>query len=256
MTLTANPEREVDTRAASHWAFFGVANLLVVMALSIMSWYWLADPLWSPFDIYPLPFSAALFWSILFIVFAGFVCEFAGFDRIKQPWRGIAILGAATAFGISVTWFLANGVGHLYSDFSADRPGGLGYFAGALFVLFGFGTWVTSVLNWNHWPWPQLGLRQPASGLCELAVVAVPTVALYLLIGLPAFTTSAHTLLSGDAVLGWFYAIVVVVILTGQLLDNWPWRLAGGDRHPGRVAALATSATQLSAPPCSSRCSP
>ncbi len=37
--------------------------------------------------------------------------------------------------------------------------------------------------------------------------------------------------------LGWFYSIVVAVILTGQTLDNWPWRLFGGG---GRTAIAAT----------------
>ena len=241
MTLAASREPRVEHPVRTHWAVFGLANLLVVAALAIGSWYLLADPEISPLNFYPLPFNAALFWAVLFIVFAGFVCEFTGFDRIPQPARGFAILGSVAVFGVAVTWLLAFGLGRLAPDFAADRPDGLGYFAGALFVLFGFGTWVTSVLNWKHWPWPQLGLRQPLSGLCELAVIAVPTIALYLLLGLPSFSASStNAVMSGDTVLGWFYSIVVVVILTGQLLDNWPWRLAGGDQHPGRVALVAT----------------
>lgn len=126
----------------------------------------------------------------------------------------------------------------MYPDFAADREGGLGYFAGALFVLFGFGTWVMVVLNWQHWPWTSLGMKQPLVGLCEIAFVAVPTLALYFVFGLPSVSLSAtDPLMTVDTVLGWFYCVVVVVILTGQTLDNWPWRLFGGG---GKTALAAT----------------
>ena len=237
---TPRTPRRSDPAGPPRTALFGVANLVVVTCLALASWYLLADPTTSPWHFYPLPFNAALFWGILFIVFAGFVCEFTGFDRLRRPARGLALLAATFLFGIAVTAVLALGLGARNADFAADRPGGLGYFAGALFVLFGFGTWVMSVLNWRHWPWPQLGLRQPLAGLCEIVVIAIPTLALYLVIGLPAFSTTVHDpLMSGDTVLGWFYSIVVVVILTGQCLDNQPWQFLGGGR-PGRVAAIST----------------
>ena len=90
------------------------------------------------------------------------------------------------------------------------------------------------VLNWMHWPWPKLGLKQPLIGLCEIAFMMVPTLALYLVFGLPSVSGNAATsLMSVDTVRGWFYSIVVAVILTGQTLDNWPWRLFGGG---GRTA--------------------
>ncbi|MGV9868444.1 hypothetical protein [Rhodococcus koreensis] len=214
------------------WVYFGLANVAVVAILSVVTWYLLVDPEWSPWGLYPLPLNAVLFWALLFIVFAGFVCEFAGFDRLGQPFRGFAILGSAVAFAIAVTWLLAHGLGSLFTDFAADRDGGMGYFAGALFVLFGFGTWVMTVLNWGHWPWKSLGLRQPALGLCELAAVAIPTIALYVILGVPAVSaTSTNALMSVDTLLGWFYSVVVSVILTGQTMDNWPWRVIGRGRN-------------------------
>jgi hypothetical protein len=48
--------------------------------------------------------------------------------------------------------------GHLNADFTASREGGLGYFAAALFALFAFSTRACAVVNWTHWPWPDLGL--------------------------------------------------------------------------------------------------
>lgn len=213
---------------------YGLANLGVVVVLALGSWYLLADPTLSPWKLYPLPFNAALFWAILFIVYIGFNTEFWGIDRVPQPLRGFVIICATTVFAVGVTWLLANVLGRFYPAFAGTRDGGLGYFAGALFVLFGFATWVMVVLNWMHWPWPQLGMKQPLIGLCEIAFMMVPTLALYLVFGLPSVSGSAATpLMSVDTVLGWFYSIVVAVILTGQTLDNWPWRLFGGG---GRTA--------------------
>ncbi|MCQ4121857.1 hypothetical protein [Rhodococcus tibetensis] len=242
MTATLSPSRtSAPADRSRSWVVFGLANLAVVATTALATWYLLADPQISPWNFYPLPFNAALFWAILFVVYIGFNCEFAGFDRLGQPARGLAILGTTAAFAVAVTWLLANGLGRLYPDFAADRADGLGYFAGALFVLFGFGTWVMAVLNWKHWPWTVLGLRQPLIGLCEIAFIAVPTLALYLVLGLPSVSlTATDPLMPVDTVLGWFYSIVVSVILTGQTLDNWPWRIFGGDRNPRAVAIAST----------------
>ncbi|WP_264067991.1 hypothetical protein [Mycolicibacterium komossense] len=233
------PDQVQHNADRNRWVAFGLANLAVVVGLALSGWYLLADPETSPWNFYPLPFNAALFWAILFVVFIGFNSEFAGFDRLAQPWRGCAIALSAVAFGVAMTWILAAGLGSIDPDFAPDRAGGLGYFTGALFVLFGFGTFVMAVLNWQHWPWPQLGLKQPAVGLAEIAAVAGPTLLLYFVIGLPAASVGdAHPMMSLDSVLGWFYSVVVSVLLTGQTLDNWPWRLAGG---PARVALASTA---------------
>lgn len=48
--------------------------------------------------------------------------------------------------------------------------------------------------------------------------------------------------MSNATVLGWFYSIVVAVILTGQTLDNWPWSMFGGG---GRTALAATIGNAL-----------
>ncbi|MDJ0393480.1 hypothetical protein QMK17_09050 [Rhodococcus sp. G-MC3] len=244
MTATAGVEhtaaQQVSPKAESgrRWFAFGVANLVVVVAISVATWYLLADPTTSPWNFYPLPFNAALFWAILFIVFIGFDCEFAGFDRLAQPWRGLTILVSTGVFAVAVTWLLGSGLGSLFPDFAGTREGGLGYFAGALFVLFGFATWVMVVLNWQHWPWTVFKMKQPLIGLCEIAFVAVPTLALYFVFGLPSVSLSAtHPLMTVNTVLGWFYSIVVAVILTGQTLDNWPWKLFGGG---GKTAIAAT----------------
>ena len=236
-----DPRRDVDGDGAEppgRWVVFGLANLVAVLVVSVAGWYLLADPALSPLGLYPMPFNAVLFWAILFVVFIGFNGEFALFARLGQPWRGLAVTVSTVSFGVVVTWLLAAGLGSVNADFAPGRDDGLGYFTGALFVLFGFGTFVIVVLNWQHWPWPQLGLRQPAVGLAEVAAVTGPTILLYVALGLPAVTAGeAVPLMPLDTVMGWFYSVIVAIILTGQTLDNWPWRLAG---RPGRVAAAST----------------
>ena len=153
-----------DTRAphpAPTWWAHGLTNLAVVLAVTFGGWYLLNDPEMSPLDVYPFPFNAALFWALLFVVWSGFNLEFAGFTRLAQPLRGIAITVATVVFAVVVTWAISAGIGHFYPDFAASRDGGTGYFAGALFVLFGFSTYVLVVVNWAHWPWTDLGLKQP-----------------------------------------------------------------------------------------------
>ncbi len=222
--------------AAPTWWAHGLANLIIVLILTFGGWYLLTDPSTSPLDVYPLPFNAALFWALLFVVWSGFNLEFAGFTGLPQPWRGVAITAATALFAIAVTWALSSGIGHFYPDFAAARDGGTGYFAGALFVLFGFSTYVLVVINWAHWPWPDLGLRQPLVGLCEIAFLLAPTTLIWIVLGVPAVS---QTVASGSAVmdvntlLGWYYSIIVAIVLTGLAMENWPWRLAGSR---GRVA--------------------
>lgn len=217
--------------SAPPWWAFGLANLLVVLAVSLAGWYLLADPRTSPLDVYPLPFNAALFWALMFVVWAGFNLELAGFDRLAQPLRGVAFVAAAIGFGVAVTWLLAEGLGRVDPDFAASREGGVGYFVGALFVLFGFSTYVMSVVNWGHWPFPDQGLTQPRVGFSDIAFLMLPTILLYVVLGLPTLslgTAPESALLSLDTLLGWYYSVIVAIVVTGLLWDNWPWRLAGG----------------------------
>ena len=224
------------TQSPPSWIRHGLASSAVVMILSVVSWWLLADPSWAVFDAYPLPFNGYLFWAIIFVVFAGFNLEFAQFASIRQPWRGLTITAATITFSVVATNVIAHGIGRFYPDFSADRTGGLGYFAAALFVLYAFGTYVLTVVNWGHWPWVQLGLKQPVIGWCEIAFWFFPTLALFLVFGLPAIsetTTPGSALMSIDTTIGWFYCIIVGVVLTGTLLENRPWSRAGG---PAAVA--------------------
>jgi AAT family amino acid transporter len=242
MTTTVYAGESTGTAPARPrpWFVTGLLSLGVVVGLSLGSWYLLVDPKWSPLHTYPFPTNAVLFWAILSVVFVGFNLEFWGFDRLTQPVKGLAIVAVVLALAFGITALLAAGLGHFDPRFSADRKGGTGYFAGALFVLFGFFTFVTVVVNWEHWPWTQMGVSQPKVGLFEIAVMLAPTLLLYLVLGLPTMAISAsagHSILALDTLIGWFYSVIVSMLVTALVMENWPWRLAG----PGwRTAAAST----------------
>jgi AAT family amino acid transporter len=222
------------------WFVTGLLSLAVVVGLSLGSWYLLVDPQWSPLHTYPFPTNAVLFWAILSVVFVGFNMDFWGFNRLAQPAKGLAIIAVVLALAFGITVLLAAGLGQLDPRFAADRKGGTGYFAGSLFVLFGFFTFVTVVVNWEHWPWTRMGLSQPRIGALEIVVMLVPTFLLYLVLGLPTMAISASpgsSILALDTLIGWFYSVIVSMLVTALMTDNWPWRVAGGG---WRTAAAST----------------
>uniref|UniRef100_A0AAU2AE18 AAT family amino acid transporter n=1 Tax=Streptomyces sp. NBC_00093 TaxID=2975649 RepID=A0AAU2AE18_9ACTN len=218
------------------WFAHGLANLAVVTALALASWYLLVDPKWSGLDIYPQPLIAFIFWTVTTFVWLGFNLDFHGFDRLPQPLRGIALILFVTTVGVGITFTLAYGWGHFDATFAADRAGGAGYLTGALFTLFGFFMYVTGVINWGRWPWSKLTTRQPWVGLGQITLLTVPTFILYAVLALPGLATwadPAKAWFTTPTLIGWFYSIIVSSHVTGLLTDNWPWRLAGS---PGRVA--------------------
>ncbi len=229
----------IPSGRTQHWLVFGLANLAAVCVLSLVSWYLLVDPDVSPLDAYPQPYGAYLFWGILVVVWLGFCLEFSPFERLVQPMRGIVIFGVTVVIAFAITIFLAHGWGAIDNSFSARRDLGAGYGAGSLWVLFGFLTYVMSVVNWNHWPWTE-HVRQPWLGLAEISLLIVPTSVLYGVFALPTLVSwldPAHALMTSGTATGWFYAMIVSSIVTGTLLDNWPWRLAGS---PVRIVLAST----------------
>ncbi|MGH3495432.1 MAG: hypothetical protein ACRDQ1_19690, partial [Sciscionella sp.] len=175
---------------------------------------------------------------ILLVVFFGFNLEFHGFDRIRQPWRGLALIVVTVAVALGITALMALW-GRFDPAFAAGRSGGNGYLTPALYVLFGFFTYLTVVINWGHWPWRDKGLTQPSLGFTEIVGVTAPTVVLFLAFVIPnqaSWAKPGHNLLGLTTTIGWVYSIIVVAIITGLLTDNWPWRLAG----PGGRNAAAS----------------
>jgi len=220
------------------WWGFGLANMAVVGVLSIGAWWLLVDPAWSPLASYPQPFTAMLFWTILAVVWVAFTFGWAGPPGLSQPLRGLVALALSAAIGIGITLVLAYGYGAIDPSFAASRPDGAGFTTGNIFVLFAFFSYVIVVVNWTQWPWAGR-ISQPLAGIAELSAVAMPTIVLYAVLALPnlaVWAVPGTTLLSVPTLIGWFYNVIVAVVITGLLTENWPWRLAGS---PPRVALAA-----------------
>lgn len=247
MTATPDavlPESPPAPARTLPWWGFGLANVAVSLALAVLAWWLLVDPEWSPLSSYPQPYTAMLFWTILAVVWIGFTFGWLGPARLPQPVRGLVAIGLSVLVGVGITLLLAHVWGAVDPSFAAARPDGAGYTTGNLVVLFGFFCYVTAVVNWGQWPWAG-ATRQPWTGLGELALMAVPTVALYALLALPSLATWADPAVAPLALptlIGWFYSLIVAVVVTGLLTENWPWRLAGA---PAAVALVSVPGNLL-----------
>lgn len=224
-------------RALAWWAF-GMANLGVVLVLSIGSWWLLADPQWSALGGYPQPYTAVLFWVVIAVVWVGFTFEWLGPASLPQPWRGLAGIALTIAIGVAITVVVAYGWGALDPSFAAGREAGAGFTTGNLFVLFAFFFYVYSAVNAGHWPWSG-PVRQPWTGLGELTLLLIPTFACYSVFVLPnlaMWATPDGAIMDVPDIVGWFYSLVVAAIVTGLIAENRPWSFA---KSPGRIAGVA-----------------
>lgn len=223
------------TRGGLPWWGFGIANIAIVFVVSVLLWWLLIDPQASAVGAYPQPFEAVLFWAIIAAVWIGFNCGWAGPTSMRQPARGLVAIVLTLVIAAVVTVFLAFVWGHFDPSFAASRAGGNGFTTGQLIVLFAFFFYVTAAINWNHWPWAGR-LEQPWLGLAEIATLVLPTLVVYSVLALPGVATWAApsaALISTNTLIGWFYSLIVSVIVTGLIWDNLPWRLA---RTPARIA--------------------
>lgn len=220
------------------WWAFGLANLVIVLVVSVGSWWLLVDPAWSPLDSYPQPYAGILFWTIIATVWVGFTFEWLGPAPLAQPWRGLVGIALVAVIGFVIPLVIAYGWGAVDPTFAAGRAGGAGYSTAQLFVLFAFFFYVCSAVNANHWPWSR-STRQPWTGLGELTLLFAPTLIVYLLLVIPnqaVWAPEGTALMSVPTITGWVYSVVVVAVVTGLLAENRPWSLA---RRPAGVAASA-----------------
>lgn len=211
------------------WHLYGVANIAVVLVLSLLFWYLLTDPKTSPFKTYPYPFNAVLFWAILVTVFLGFNLQLHGFTKYPQPYRGILLIAITVVVSIGVVALVTRGWGAWDPSFAYNRAADLGYLMTALFVLIGFFTYVTVAVNWGLWPWAQLGLKQPWLGIGAILFMTPLTILGYAVLVLPSLAVWAkpgNVFLDLNTTIGWFYDVIVAAVLTGVVWENWPWRLA------------------------------
>jgi AAT family amino acid transporter len=241
-TAALEQPRAVPARVREiHWFGYGVANMAVVCVLSFATWYLFIDPSWGVFSgTYPQPMTAWLFWTIIAFVWVAFNFELHPFTKLPQPWRWLAVAGVTGGLGALIPFAIAYGWGMVDTkNFGPHVPGGIGYLTASLIVLYSFVMFTMSAINWGHWPWAKLKLHQPWLGGAEVAALGVPTLILYFVFAIPALVSWAKpgsAIFTVNTQIGWFYSIVVASILTGAVLENWPWRLAGS---PGRVTIAA-----------------
>lgn len=80
---------DVRVQRTLPWWGFGLANLAVAAVLAVAAWWLLVDPAWSPLGTYPQPFTAAMFWTIISVVWVTFNFGWLGPARLSQPARGL-----------------------------------------------------------------------------------------------------------------------------------------------------------------------
>ncbi|NMO89354.1 hypothetical protein [Actinomycetospora sp. TBRC 11914] len=234
----SDPGTATQGRKGLPWWAFGIANVVIVLVVSVLLWWLLVDPQWSPVGSYPQPFEAALFWSVIATVWIAFNCGWTGPASLPQPTRGLVGIVVVLVVAALVTVLLAFGWGAIDPSFAASRAEGAGFTMGQLIVLFAFFFYVTAAINWMHWPWAGR-LEQPWLGLAEIGALVLPTLVVYGVLAVPNVATWADkgtALIETTTLIGWFYSLIVSVVITGLLWENRPWSLAG---TPGRVAALS-----------------
>ena len=218
---------------------FSLAVFVIVHIVSLIVWRLFADPAQAVWNYNPQPFGMYLFWGILVLVFIGFNFGMAGFQAIRQPWRGLLATGLTLALGFAIPAALVHGYGALDPTFSAANGAGFG--AAGLIVLIGFYGFGVLATGMGAWPWTDHGLAPAQSGLAQLACGGCLTGLGYLLLvypGVSAMPLPRAVLLPLPVTIGWFYSVVVAWLATFLIFDNWPWNLLRRRSHVALAALV------------------
>lgn len=216
---------KLDTESGLSLLAYGVSIVLVTTAVSLFIWYLIGDPEISLLKLYPQPFGAFLFWGILVVVFIGFNSENWPFVNMSQPLAGVLAVVANMVITAVIALGLAYGYGSIDPTFST-LDGGTGWTAIAMIVLFGFYGYGFLSNSPGHWPWKDLGLKQPVVGIIEIFLGTVITTILYMLFMYPnlsEWTQNQNVLMALPTSVGWFYSVIVCWLTTALLWENWPW---------------------------------
>lgn len=206
---------------------FSLVSLLIIFVLSLLVWNVFADPRQGLWKYYPQPFGAILFWSILEVVFLAFMTELWPFHRLQQPVAGLVTLTTGTVFALITVGVLILGYGKLDPAFN---PVGAGWTSTGMVVLMGFYFWGILATNMGHWPWLDLGLKQPWIGVAEFFMGFFLTFLGYIILIYPSLASWAsvdRTIMPLPTAVGWFYSIIVSWLTTFLILENWPWNKLG-----------------------------
>lgn len=206
---------------------FALAHLIIILAVSLVVWQVFADPRQGLWKLYPQPFGAVMFWFILEVVFLAFNGELWLFQGLKQPLAGLLALLTGAVLAFLTVGILVFGIGRFEPAFN---PGGTGWTATGMIVLMGFYFFGILATNMGHWPWVDLGLKQPWVGIVEFFEGFFLAFLGYLVLIYPSvasWSQSGKVILPLATAVGWFYSVIVSWLTTANALDNWPWSRLG-----------------------------
>ncbi|WP_243454362.1 hypothetical protein [Desulfosporosinus fructosivorans] len=206
---------------------FALAHLAIIFLVSFIVWNLFADPKQGVWKLYPQPFGAVLFWFIMEVVFLVFMLEFWPFNRFRQPLMGLVTFLVSTVLAFLTVGILVLGVGAFEPAFN---PSGAGWTATGMIVLLGFYCFGILPTSMGHWPWVDLGLKQPMVGIIEFFVGFFLTFIGYLVLIYPnvaSWSASGKVILPLVTAVGWFYSVILSWLTIANALDNWPWNQMG-----------------------------
>lgn len=223
---------------------WGAATPVVVTAgiwiVSVLSWWLLADPDWSPLGASQAAVGALLFWTILAFIFTGFTFGNWPFSKLPQPMAGVAQVAFDVALGFFAVWLFTFVLGSWDPTFSHAAEGGAGFTAAAFVVLIGFYAYSLVAASWGGYPFE--AQAQPSAGVSQFFLAAFITTLGTIVLIYPNFSAA----LAEDAPVslatatGWVYCSIVVLLLAAMLWENWPWSMIQ-NRHLRALGAVVAS---------------
>lgn len=215
-----------------------LAITIGIWVVSILGWWLLADPDWSPFGASLPVVTALLFWTVQAHIFTGFTFQNWPFSKLAQPLAGIVQVVVDVALAFAIVWLFTFVIGSWDPTFSHSASGGGGYLATAFVVLIGFSAYGIFAVSLAGYPFEDLS--QPGAGWSRWFMAAfVTTVGVVVLI-YPNFSSALapNAPLALPTMLGWFYQTIPLFIVAAMLWGNWPWSLVR-NRHIRALTALA-----------------
>jgi len=208
-----------------------------LIIFSVVSWWLLADPQWSPVGASMPAIDALLFWTILGFIFTGFTFANWPFSKISQPLAGVLHVGVDVAIGFVAVWLFSFVLGSWDPTFSHSAPGGAGFTATAFVVLIGFYAYALAAATWGGYPFEEV--PAPLASVAQFFLAAFITVIGVVVLVYPNFSAALakSAPLALAPATGWVYSSIVVVIVAAMLWENWPWASLT-NRHLRAAAAL------------------
>jgi len=202
---------------------FAMAHLAIIMVVSLIVWNLFADPKQGLWKLYPQPFGAIMFWFILEVVFLAFNGDLWLVHRLKQPLSGLVAFVVGSVLALLTVGILVYGIGSFEPAFN---PSGAGWTATGMIVLMGFYFFGILATSMGHWPWVDLGLKQPWVGIIEFFEgFFLSCIGFFVLIypNVASWSQNGHVVLPLVTAVGWFYSVIVSWLTIANGLDNWPW---------------------------------